>query len=137
LTTGRVFSQLALPVLSCLAALAPVVLHASDVPLVADTYVSGANPTLNFGALANLNVGNSANGNVALLKFDLSVLPAAGIAKATLRVFVNKVGTPGSIDVLQVSSPWAEGAITGQFPPALGGIVATAVPVIPPAATSR
>ncbi len=102
---------------------------ATDVPLVADTYISGAIPTLNFGGLANLNVGNSANGNVALLKFDLSVLPAAGIARATLRIFVNKVGAAGAIDVLGVSTPWTESSITGQFPPALGAMVATAVPV--------
>ncbi len=112
-----------------LLALAPLTVHAADVPLVADTYISGAIPTLNFGGLANLNVGNAANNNVALLKFDLSVLPPAGIAKAILRVFVNKVGTPGAVDVLTVTSPWSESTITGQLPPTLGTMVATGVPV--------
>ncbi len=112
-----------------IAALIPGALFATDVPLIADTYISGAIPTLNFGGLANLNVGNASNNNVALVKFDLSVLPAAGIAHATLRIFVNKIGTPGAIDILAVGSAWAESTVTGQFPPTLGASLATGVPV--------
>lgn len=112
-----------------LSLLTPVALYASDAPLIADTYISGANPGLNFGTLTTLNVGNTTNNNIALVKFDLSVLPpGVGISSAILRVFVNKVGNPGSVEVLAVKSPWAEGTITGQLPPALGGIIASAVP---------
>ncbi len=86
-------SRWAQKIILALAALAPAAVHAADIPLLADTYISGALPTLNFGGLANLNVGNTTNNNVALVKFDLSVLPAfSGVSHATLRVFVNKVG---------------------------------------------
>jgi len=114
---------------AALALFAPAVLSAADAPLVADTYTSGVNPNINFGGLVNLSVGNAAANNVALVKFDLSVLPSAPISRATLRVFVNKIGTPGAVDVLAVTSPWVEGTITGQFPATLGGAVATAIPV--------
>ncbi len=108
--------------------LVSVAARAGTVPLVADSYTSGANPTINFGGLVNLNVGNAAANNIALVKFDLSSI-TSGVSHATLRVFVNKVGTPGAIDVLAVTSPWAETTVTGQFPVTLGSILATAIPV--------
>jgi len=114
-------------------ALCPGFLLASAVPLVADTYTSGANPTLNFGTTVALSIGTAAQNNVALLRFDLSTLPAgttsAGISKAVLTIYVDKVTATGSVDVLAVTSPWAETTLTGQSPATLGSMVATAVPL--------
>jgi hypothetical protein len=91
-------------------------------PVVADTYISSSLPTNNFGTLANLNVGN---GNQALVKFDVaSSLPAGidstKISKAVLRLWVNKIGAAGSIDVAAVTTPWTETAVTQNTAPAAG-----------------
>ena len=88
-----------------------------------DTYVSAATPTQNFGPAQTLNVSNQ---SIALVKFDLSSLPAGTnanqILKATLQLWVN-LGSPsptGSIDVYPISKAW-EGAsvIYSNRPPYL------------------
>jgi hypothetical protein len=91
-------------------------------PIVADTYLSSSLPANNFGTLPNLNVGN---GNQALIKFDVAGSLPAGIdstkiSKAVLRLWVNKISTPGSIDVAAVTTPWTEIAVTQNTAPAAG-----------------
>src|SRR5580704_8823720 len=67
---------------------------AADGPLAADTYISAASPTSNFGTAATMNI---ASGNAALVQFDLTKIPAgSNIAKAYLRVFVDKLTTGGT-----------------------------------------
>jgi len=70
-------------------------------------------------------------GNQALIQFNASALPAgttsAGIAKATLRLWVNKVNTPGSIDVFATQSAWSESTATFNSAPAVGSLVARRV----------
>lgn len=95
---------------------------ATDATIVADASVSSARPNLNFGRLSNLYVGN---GNTALIRFDLSSsLPAgttaAQIGHATLRLYVNRVNAPGSINLQPVTSTWDELAVTNATLPALG-----------------
>ena len=94
----------------------------ASAPVVADTYISSSLPTNNFGTLANLNVGAGAQ---ALIKFDVAGSLPAGIdsskiSKAVLRLWVNKVGTAGSIDVAAVTTPWAETTVTQNTAPAAG-----------------
>jgi hypothetical protein len=52
---------------------------ATDATLSADTSISTAHPTVNFGGLSNLYVGN---GNTTLIHFDLSSLPAGNHGSA-------------------------------------------------------
>lgn len=95
---------------------------ATEAPLAADAHISTAAPANNFGSLPSLNVGGGAT---ALLRFDLSGLPAgataAKVVKANLIVYVNRIGTPGAVEVQQVFSPWAEPTVTVGTAPTLGG----------------
>ena len=78
--------------------LAALPAFATDATLTADTHVSSAHPGSNYGSLSNLYVGGNYTG---LLQFDLTSLPtgttAAQISKATLRLYVNRVLTSGTI----------------------------------------
>jgi len=97
-----------------LAAAIIVPLRGADAPLSADTYVASAYPSMNFGTSANLSVGG---GNRTLIRFDLSTLPAGtlgtDIRKATLSLWVNRVGVAGNIEVAAVNySVWQENTAT-------------------------
>jgi hypothetical protein len=112
------------------AALAATSAHALDAPLVADSHVSSVQPAANFGALPTLNVGGGSN---ALLRFDLSTLPAAvtaaKVVKASLVLYVNRVGVAGGIDVMPAFAPWGEATVTGASGPVLGAAIASGVPI--------
>jgi hypothetical protein len=96
--------------------------QALDAPLAADAFVNTTLPTNNFGSLPQLNVGGGAT---ALLRFDLATLPAGvtakNVVKAQLKLFVNRVGTAGAIEVQGVNSPWTEVGVTAATVPALAG----------------
>jgi hypothetical protein len=95
--------------------------HAAQVALAADTHVSSARPTTNFGTVANLYVGG---GNTSLLLFCLTTLPtgvtSSQIAHATLTVYGNRVNTAGTISVAPVTSAWTESSVTYSSAPAMG-----------------
>lgn len=95
---------------------------ALDAPLLADTQIHTAQPALNFGSLPTLAVGSGAT---ALLRFDLSVLPAgltaAKVQRATLVLFANRVGSAGAVEVQAVNAGWDEAGATAQAAPALAG----------------
>ncbi len=97
---------------------------ATDATLVGDTHVSSTRPTVNYGTLSNVSV---ASGTTGLLQFDLSTLPAntsaSQVSKATLRLYVNRVFTPGSVNVLQLASAWNEATVNYMTLPALGANV--------------
>lgn len=105
--------------------------HALEAPLAADAHVSTAAPANNFGSVSTLNVGGGA---LALLRFDLSTLPAATTAakvvKANLILYVNRIGSAGAVELQSVNSAWAESSVTAAATPALGGAGSgTTVPV--------
>lgn len=105
------------------ATLASAPARALDAPLAADSHVSASLPANNFGALPTLNVGG---GSAALLRFDLATLPAATTAaklvRATLVLYVNRVGVAGAVDLLPVNSAWTEAGVSAATMPASGGI---------------
>jgi MYXO-CTERM domain-containing protein len=105
-----------------LAALAAGPALALDAPLAADTHISTALPANNFGAVPTVNVGGGATG---LLRFDLGTLPAgttaAKMVKATLVLYVNRVGAPGAVDLHPVNGNWTEAGVTAANPPPSGG----------------
>ena len=102
---------------------------ASSATLVADTHVSTAQPSLNFGTLTNLDVGN---GYTSLVQFDLGSLPsgttAGQVARATLRLYVNRVDTPGGLAIQPVLASWGEYSLTQSTLPTLGTVL-TVTPV--------
>ena len=87
--------------------------------LVADTAVDTGRASVNFGSLSNLYINST---SAALLRFDLGTLPSgttgSQISRATLRLYVNRVNTPGVVGVASISGAWAEGAVTAQTAPA-------------------
>ena len=95
--------------------------HAVTATLLADAHVSAAQPSVNFGTLTNLVVGN---GDTALLQYDLGTLPAgvtaAQITRATLRLYINRVDTPGALSLSPVLASWGEYTVTAGTLPALG-----------------
>lgn len=122
-TLSRVCAAIAL-------AVAPLAAHALETPLAADAHVSATLPANNFGNVATLNVGP---GTTALLRFDLAALPAAltpaKIVKANLVLYVNRVGSPGAVEVQTAYGAWAESAVTAGSVPAGSG--AGSGPVVP------
>ncbi len=115
-----------LGVLLALLSLCAAVAHAVEPTLTADTHVNAALPAVNSGTVSNIAVGA---GYTGLLQFDLATLPtgttAAQISRATLRLYVNRVDTPGSITVSPVSSAWSEYAVTYSSLPAAGSSIGT------------
>jgi len=87
------------------------------VPLVADTYISQANPNNNYGTFPALSVGPSSS---TLVMFDISSLAGmaeANIGHATLTIFVNKALVAGQIYVLEVFSPCTAKRVTNNSQP--------------------
>jgi hypothetical protein len=88
---------------------------------VADAHVNGAMPTVNSGAISNLNVGG---GYTTFLQFDLSLLPAgttaAQVSRAVLRLYANRVTTPGLVSFAPVTAAWGEYSVTYAAQPATG-----------------
>ncbi len=95
--------------------------YAVQATLVADAHVNSALPTINSGAISNLNVGA---GYTSLVQFDLGVLPSgtapAQVSKAVLTLFCNRVNTPGIVAVQPVNAVWGEYSLTYATLPALG-----------------
>jgi hypothetical protein len=57
-------------------------------------------------------------------RFDLSALPdGPSVDKAVLRLWVNLVTSPGTIEVVPVLEPWQEGTITAASSPVVGAPV--------------
>ena len=96
-----------------------------------DSYILTSSPTKNFGAMTTLEVESV--GATTFIRFDLSGIPPAVtgsmVAKATLKIYVSTVTTPGSFNVDLVSSSWKESTITANDSPTLGSAIASAVPV--------
>jgi hypothetical protein len=93
-----------------------------------------ANPPAgsNYGAAPTINVGGP-NGSWALVQFDLTALPAgttaANIARATLTLFVNKIGAAGTIDISVANGAWTEAGVNGNKAPAAAAAIASAASV--------
>ena len=95
---------------------------AVEAPLAADTHVNFTLPANNFGAVTTLNVSSD---SMALLRFDLSTLPAgitsAKVVKANLILYVNRVGVPGAVEVQTINSAWNEATVTAATAPHTSG----------------
>ena len=95
--------------------------RAAEVPLAADAHVNVARPTINFGTVSNLYIGN---GNTALLQFDLTTLPVGltspQVARAILTIYVNRVNAAGTVTLAPILGSWTEGGVTYSTAPTLG-----------------
>ena len=95
-----------------------------------DAFTQTSTPNQNFGANANLRVASGVNSH---LTFDLSSLPlgtsANDVAKATLRLWVNTVTTPGSFDIRRITGVWNESTLTSNGAPSLGSVEISGVTI--------
>src|SRR5580658_4458894 len=105
---------------------------AQTLPPSGDTdYVPGNGS--NFGTGITITVGSSSS--VGLVQFDLTQLPAgltaAQIQSAKLTLFLDHVGSGGTInvDMVSASTPWTELTVNGNSGISAGSAVATSVPV--------
>jgi hypothetical protein len=87
--------------------------RASQATLVADAHINSALPSTNSGAISNLDVGG---GYTTLLQFDLSLLPTATtpaqVSRAVLKLYINRVTTPGLVSLAPLTSSWGEYSVT-------------------------
>lgn len=97
----------------------PALLLGDNAPLTGDAYINPGESAL-YGALPVINIGGATNSE-GLLRFDLSKLASgitgASVNSARLRIFVDKVNTPGTIDVYAASAAWSEGSVNGVNAP--------------------
>ena len=100
----------------------------AQAPPSADTYSNGGIKNQKNGSGLLLVVQH---GFDTYLKFNLATLPASpSIAKATLRVYVDAVVSPGSFDVYQLNSSWSESMLTYINAPAPGTSATGGHPVV-------
>ncbi len=106
---------------------------AQSVPLTQDSYVA-TNPAtaINYGTAVTINAGGP-NAGQALVQFDLTTLPdgtsAANVSKATLTLFVNKIGAAGTINISVANGPWTELGVNGTNAPVPAAAIASGVSV--------
>ncbi len=96
-----------------------------------DAYVNAASATTNFGTAGTLNL--QSGGQTSFIRFDLTAVPAgytgSQVAKATLKLYVNSITTPGSFDVNLVAGTWKERTITYNRQPPITTTIASSVPL--------
>ncbi len=118
-----------------LSLLSSAALAFGQVILTDDAFTSASSPGTKYGGSVILVVQGPAAAN-SYLKFSLaglpSSLPAASVLKATLKLYVDGVATPGSFDVYGVNGSWSEGSITFNNAPALGSLLASGIQVSKP-----
>jgi hypothetical protein len=115
----------------CLLAILQTAVWAQSTPLVGDAFFNPGAAN-NFGATVNLNVGGTTQSQ-GLVQFDLGKLPAGTISSnvlfATLRLFVNKVSAPGTVNIYAANSAWSESTVNGLVAPGPGTLVAGPITV--------
>jgi hypothetical protein len=103
----------------------------------ADTQISAAATTKNYGTSTVTNTGLVAGGaRQTLLSFDLSPIPAGStINSSTLSLYDNTVSTPASaVEVHRITAPWAESTATwasfaGAYDPTIAASFASGAAV--------
>jgi Phage Tail Collar Domain len=112
-------------------AFAATLASAQTLPTLGDTFFASGSVS-NFSTSPTINVGG-AGAYQGLIQFDTSTLPAsitgASVEKASLTLFVNKIGSAGAIDINAANGPWTESTVNGTNAPSIGMTVASPVPV--------
>lgn len=103
-------------------------LSADTVKVAADTMIDLGSPNSTSGTATSLFVRNSGKNSVryGFVRFDLGALPTGvPVSKATLRIWINTLGTAGSFEVHLAQGAWAEASLNANNAPALGPTIAT------------
>ncbi len=99
----------------------PQTLSAADILVSADAQISSTYPSTNFGLLPHLQVSKDSRAHI---RFDPSIFAGAGnneVSRANLVLWVNRIGTPGSISIYESTGTWEETGITGSNAPGVSG----------------
>jgi hypothetical protein len=111
------FARLAVALMVCLPAVT-----SAQAPASADSFVNSGSPNGNYGDKDTLDIQSA---RTSLITFDLSPLPTGvGVARATLRLYVDSVNTAGAVDAYPLTASWTESAVTFNTLPALGSLAA-------------
>lgn len=105
-------------------------LLADTATVAADAYTNQNAPHQNNGSSAAVSVQNVGPGGVRIgfVRFDLSPVPAElPVARATLRLWVDRLQNSGTIGIQHVDAPWQESTIAAATAPSLGTVIATTV----------
>jgi hypothetical protein len=120
-TGGKPSTARCAAALLCMLACACPRARAQTATLQADAAVTTAHPATNYGTLSNLYVSST---STVLLLFDLGTLApgitSSQVSRATLRLYVNRISTPGVVTLAPVNSAWAESGVTAQTAPSIG-----------------
>ncbi|MGB9104952.1 MAG: DNRLRE domain-containing protein [Terriglobales bacterium] len=101
-------------------ALIPTVALA-QVPVTDDTFVTQTSVGNNYGNQETLALQAGPLPSYTYMRFNLSQVPAgSSVTKATLRLFVTAVTTPGAFDVHLANGPWSESTLTWNNQPLSG-----------------
>ena len=103
-------------------ALLPISSFADTVHVAEDAFTKADKPTKNKGADKKVEVKDTAGKErIGFARFDFSTLPddvtSDDIVKATLRMWVEKVDSAGTIEVRRVDADWDESSITANTSP--------------------
>jgi hypothetical protein len=112
-------------------ALLPAAALAQNATLTQDSYVVPGS-AINYGSATTINVGGPTAAE-GLVQFDLSTLPSgttgSGVAKATLLLFVNKLGAAGTVNFSVANGPWTESGVNGTNAPVAAAAIASGVSI--------
>src|SRR3982750_3755487 len=99
--------------------LLPSVSFGQGSTLERDAYTLSTSPASNFGNATIVRVSGSGSGAVAKGYFRHELPPSlptgtggSNVAKATVKFYVSKVTSPGTLEVFLVSSAWDEKTVT-------------------------
>jgi hypothetical protein len=112
------------------ALLARLTVFAQTILPLQDSYVIPGNAS-NYGTGTSLYVGSASSQGV--VQFDLTTLPpgltSSQVQQATLTLFANHVGVPGTVNIYAANGPWTESGVNGNNAPTAGATVASSVNV--------
>ncbi len=96
--------------------------------LTDDAYTSSNKANKNFGSDQSVQITGATNRGFVKFKLTPSLPPntiGTHVGKATLKLFIDNVATPGTFEICPVTTAWAEETITDASAPALGAAIAT------------
>ena len=95
--------------------------------LVADSHVSTTSSKGNFGTNPALTISSTSTTYVKfkILRSSLAGKSSTDVARATVKFYVNKVTTPGKLDVYPITTDWDEKTISANNAPRLGPLAFT------------
>jgi hypothetical protein len=96
--------------------------------LTDDAYTSTSKANKNFGAGDTVQVSGTTDRGFVKFKLTPSLPPntiGSHVGKATLKLFVDNVATPGTLEIRPVTTAWAEETLTNASAPSLGAPIGT------------